>query len=730
MATDKHEWNIKSLFDPNEPTCREMARSLGVTPLTAQLLINRGCGSIKEAESYLNKEDFILHDPFIFEEMEEAVARILIAVENKEKIVVYGDYDVDGVTSVSVLLLYLRSIGADAEYYIPNRIGEGYGLSLKAADKFASDGVKLMITVDTGITAVEEAKYCKSLGIDIVITDHHECHDVIPEVCAVINPRIPGCAYPFKELAGVGVVFKLICAIETRKSGDTLINSVRRVCADYIDLVAIGTVADVMPLSDENRLIVAEGLRVMNEPKRPGIRALIIAVDSEAKKFVPNRKMTTSYISFSLAPRINAAGRISAAGIAVELFLCEDRDRAKEIAVNLCDINKNRQLEENRIAESAGDIIKTHPEYNDYPVMVLSDETWHHGVIGIVSSRITEKYSRPSILVSFEGTYNGDGPSPEDIGKGSGRSVKGINLVDALKNCSDILEKFGGHELAAGLSVKRKNLQALQSRLNEYAREQSFGSGEYVTVYDCDAEISTDEITTEQVEEMYLLEPFGVSNPVPLFLVRNVNVFEVISIGAGKHTKFIVGDGDDRFAALCFRHAQTEYEIYPGDKVDILFNMDINDFQGNKSVQLLVKDIRLSESVINGEKPEYDRYCGIISDLENIGMSDKVTSADVPDRNDLAYLYSYLRGELRNGIKQISVRELMYNLDYSGKNTISSVKARFCLDIFNEMGLFKLKLINKDTELYGIKYVEVTGKIDIESSGILTRLRASVGQEK
>ena len=434
----------------------EIAASLGINPVVAKLLYNRGYTSVESAKAFVYMESEMLLDPFKMKDVEKGISGIKAAIEEGKKITVYGDYDVDGVTSVCTLYLYLKSIGANVDYYIPNRAGEGYGVSPAAIDAIKENGSTLIVTVDTGTTAVEEVEYAKSIGVDFIITDHHECRSDLPDALAVINPHRPDCEYPFKELAGVGVVFKLICAYEERVKGYSRIQAAKRIFSLYADLVAIGTIADVMPIKEENRIIVRYGLSMIENTDRIGLAALIEAASAknDAQRSAQRKKkvkITSGYIGYTLAPRINAAGRIKTASLAVELFLSDNKARAKEIAEELCRTNKERQAEENKIMQEADEKIEKY-DIEKNPVIVLDADTWHHGVIGIVASRITEKYTRPAILVSFEGNES-ETPSPDDVGKGSGRSIKGMNLVDALCHCSDHLVKFGGHELAAGLSV-------------------------------------------------------------------------------------------------------------------------------------------------------------------------------------------------------------------------------------------------------------------------------------
>lgn len=726
MRKYKYKWNIAegSITDPE--LRRDISEELDISEVTSQLLMNRNCRTPHQAKAFLTKSEVMLHDPFELLGMDEAAVRILDAVENEEKIIVYGDYDVDGVTSVCTLLTYLRSIGADVGYYIPNRAGEGYGMSTDIVRSFAADGVSVIITVDTGITAFEEAVLCNELGVTLIVTDHHECHDTLPDAYAIVNPRQPECPYPFKELAGVGVVFKVICALETLRSGDDLYKSVKRICREYIDLVAIGTIADVMPLKDENRLIVAEGLRMIEITDRPGLIALMDAVSDESKKSSPQRKITSGYISYSIAPRINAAGRISSAGIAVELFLSSDPEKAAALARKLCEINRNRQQEENEIAASARDKLSAGAALDENGeescAIVLDDETWHHGIIGIVASRLTEKYGKPAILISFEGSDPSE-ISPDDIGKGSGRSVKGINLVDALRSCDDLLEKYGGHELAAGLSIKRKNLPEFKRRLSEFVNNAS-GGEEICPGFEYDMEITPSAVTMDQASELYLLEPFGVSNPQPLFVIRGLTVNDYCTVGAGKHTKFNVQCGKSTVAAMCFRHIPADFDVYPGDKVDILFNLDINEFQGHKSLQFIAKDLRLSEKQYEEELSWHEQYDSILPDLLNGRIpSVPVPEEIIPSRDDIGFIYNLLKSELRLEHEVFSIRALRHLIGESGGN-IPYAKLRFIIHILNGLGLIIAEETDTELEEFAFTYVNVKERKNLDDSILYRTLQS------
>ncbi len=468
------KWVLRDAFTASsEPAVAEISSALGIGRVTARLLYNRGYTTKESAAAFLRLESEMLCDPFLLDGMREGIDRVRLAIERGEKITIYGDYDVDGVTAVCTLYLYLRTQGAKVDYYIPNRAGEGYGVSCTAIDTLHEGGTTLIVTVDTGVTAIEEIAYAATLGIDVVVTDHHECLPELPPAVAVLNPHRPGSRYPFCELAGVGVVFKFISAYEEIVSGDPRGECVVRICQSYADLIAIGTIADVMPIRGENRLIVKEGLRLLDTAPRLGFSALCESVRSSRNegRRTPAKptKITSGFIGYTIAPRLNAAGRIRSASLAVELFLTEDPQRVEALAEELCEANRERQAEENKIMTEAYEKIEREHDFERDPVIVLAADGWHHGVIGIVASRITDRYGLPCILVSFDGE---DVHLDTDVGKGSGRSIKGLNLVDALVYASEHLVKFGGHELAAGLSVTRGSLSAFREKINEYARER------------------------------------------------------------------------------------------------------------------------------------------------------------------------------------------------------------------------------------------------------------------
>ncbi len=694
-----------------------LAEATGLSKIMARLLYTRGYTTPQKVVSFLRQEEARFHDPHLLQDVPRAVERIELALGRGERIAIYGDYDVDGVTSVSLLYLYLKEHGGDVTYYIPSRTKEGYGLSIAAIDLLKEQGVALMITVDTGITANEETAYAASLGIDVVITDHHECHTTLPTACAVVNPHRPDDSYPFKELAGVGVVFKVICAIEMskcRKQGIPEEDGIRRVCANYADLVSIGTIADVMPIIDENRLIVTLGLRQIEHTKRPGLRALIDAASGANARGGKARKINSSFIGFVIAPRMNAAGRVSNASIAVELLLCRERARAQELAQELCDLNLQRQVEENRIAEQAYQQIEETLDAENTRVIVIENDTWQQGIIGIVSSRITERYGLPSILISFEGTTNGC-PTMNDLGKGSGRSVKGLNLVEALSSCQDLLSRFGGHELAAGLTVQRGNIEAFRERINRYAAEQ-LGEEPLCVTMDADCEVTVSDLTMQLAHDITALEPFGVSNPVPLFVLRDATLVRVVPIGGGKHVKLtLVKDGVE-LTAVWFGMSPVRLPFELLESVDVMFQLNINEFQNTLSLQLLVQDMQTSEVFARAYRKEEQRYEEIYQ-----GASFNVEEQVIPVRDEIAVVYKLLRREYRNGHTVFPMRRLLSLLRTQGAGDIGYIKLKFIIRIMQE--LLVCGVTETDRDLYVFVFYDSTAKTNIEKSSILHRLK-------
>ena len=719
--TKGKKWVIK-----NTVTAESLAKSqkisdaLGINPIIATLLTARGYDTVDSAKKFIYMESEVLTDPYKMADMSLAVDRIASALENREKITIYGDYDVDGVTSVCTLYLYLQSLGADVHYYIPNRIGEGYGVSVSAIEQLAENGTKLIITVDTGITADEEVEFAKTLGVDFVVTDHHECRQVLPKACAVVNPHRPDCPSLFKELAGVGVVFKLLCACEERFNKKNSASAALSIVSKYGDLVAVGTIADVMPIKEENRLIVSYGLSMIEKSPRLGVAALIDAASGKnelqrnANKR-KNTKITSGYIGYTLAPRINAAGRIRSAGIAVELFLSQNYDEAYAIAVELCEANKERQNEENRIIEEAFRMIEKNG-YDKMPVIVLDADNWHHGVIGIVSSRITEKYSKPSILISFEGNDE-NLPKEETVGKGSGRSIKGLNLVDALCYCKDELVKFGGHELAAGLSVTRDKLDDFRKKINEYALT-ALNEEDMIPSVEADLEITAEEADISLADGLSILEPYGIGNPMPSFVVRDLTLSEISPVSEGKHTRFSFTDDRKSVVGMYFSCRPETLGLYVGDSVDVLFNIDVNEWKGRRNVQYIVRDIKQSEAKQNAIAMEEKRFSEIwngarFSSDENV----------LPSRDDFAAVYRMLVASVRCGTDTLGVRDIIFRLSQTKEgSSIGYVKLLIIIKVMQELNIMGITEAEGGAYRFSVYYK--SSKTELDKSNLLRRLRS------
>lgn len=639
--------------------------------IVARILNNRNIIKKEEIELFFNNSSSLLNDPFLLYNINEAVNRIKEAKNNNEKVAIYGDYDVDGVTSVSLLCLYLKDFGIDVSYYIPERIEEGYGINLSALDKIKASGVSLIITVDAGITAVEEIKYAYSIGLEVIITDHHECKEGIPSCVAVINPKHYLCNYPFKMLAGVGVAFKLICVLEGKGSCEKMLKK-------YCDIVAIGTVADVMPLVGENRYMVSQGLKKLNsENKLCGIKALLNIAGADETK-----KITAKTIGYLLAPRINAAGRIGCAMRAVELFITEDFEKADEIAILLCDENKQRQNTENDIIIEA--IAKIEEEFDFYEdrVIVLANEGWHHGIIGIVASRLADKYNYPTILISKDGAN----------GKGSGRSVKGFNLFLALEQCSDLLEKYGGHALAAGLSISFDKIDIFREKINIYAKENI--DFENLKPYiEADCEITSNDLNIDAAKDLLCLEPFGMGNPEPVFLLNSLIIKEILSISNGKHIKLTLEKEGIQIFGLYFGMKFLEFDFIEGDIIDVMCNYDINCYRGHESLQLFVKDVRL----------KVKRDTNYLNKKEN----------NIPSKADFKEIYHYIKNHNQNENYNFSVRSLALR-NFPSKSEEKAIDSLTnCLEIFNELELIDYKF---NEELVFAKILRDAGKVNLSSS--------------
>ena len=554
-------------YQTDENEVEKIKSDNNISELLAKVLVNRGFKEKEEIDKFLYPKIEDLNDPFLLNDMNIAVERILQAKERGEKVTVYGDYDVDGITSIAVLVKFFRELGIDIEYYLPSRLEEGYGLNNDALLKIKNNRTDLLITVDCGISAYNEVEYAKSLGMEVIVTDHHECPEKIPDTIAVIDPKRPDNTYPFNALAGVGVTFKLIEAISLKLGLD------RKKYLKYLDIVCLGTVADIVPLVNENRVIVKYGLMLVKETKNVGLRALI--------KMSGYNKIDSSLISFGLAPRINACGRMGKADLALELLLTNDVAEAENIASELNNINKERQEVEKHIMEDAIKIIEEGKLYED-DVIVVGKEGWHHGVIGIVASKITEMYYKPSILLCFE----------DGIGKGSGRSIEGFDLHKALNYCMDDLTRFGGHEMAIGLTINQDSFEKFRKDINEYAKNVI--EKDKIPTIKVDSEINADMISLEKLSELEILEPYGEANQMPIFVYKNIRVEGIRLLSNDRHLKLMLKDGSSIFDAIAFNMGDRQYSFKVGDKIDVLHYLDINRFNNLEKVQLNIKDIKRS----------------------------------------------------------------------------------------------------------------------------------------
>ena len=558
------KWEI---YDSNEQKVKEICDKYNLNKIIGKIIVNRNVTSDEDVRIFITptRDDF--HDPFLFKGMDIAVDRILQAINNKEKILIYGDYDVDGITSTTVLKKYLQERGGIVNTYIPNRLNEGYGLNKEAIKKIKEMGTDLIITVDCGISGIEEVKYAKELGIEVIVTDHHEVGEVLPDALAVIDAKRKDNTYPFNLLAGVGVVFKVIQAISIKlklKAEEYL---------KYLDLVCVGTISDIVPLEGENRTIAKLGLMLIRVTKNVGLRELI--------KSSGYKEIDSNTISFGVAPRINACGRMGHEEEALKLFLAETKEEAVEVTKKLNEYNTLRQNTEKAIYEDAVSKIEKENIENKNSI-VVGGYNWHHVVIGIVSSKVTEKYYKPSILLCFE----------DGIAKGSGRSIQGFDLYEGLTKCSEFLDKFGGHAMAVGLTLNKENFESFKDKFEKIAEEANIK--EIVPTIYIDEEVKLKDISMDLVKSLSVLEPFGEANKVPLFLIKNLKIDSIRALSEGRHLKLSLRDESVVINAIGFDIGNLAEEYKIGDKIDVVGTLEINSFNGFSSIQINIKDIRKS----------------------------------------------------------------------------------------------------------------------------------------
>ena len=551
-------------YDINTKEVEEIQNKYNVSKLVATVISNKKLQSSIDVFLNPTRKDF--YDPFLMPDMEIAVNRIIKAIENKEKVIIFGDYDVDGITSITVLKKFLKDRGLDVDSYIPNRLNEGYGLNKKAIESIVEQKYTLMITVDCGISGIEEVDYANSLGLETVITDHHEPAETLPNALAVVDAKRKDNKYPYNQLAGVGVVFKVIQAISIKY------NLEEKEFLKYLDLVCVGTISDIVPLVDENRVISKLGLKLVEVTRNIGLKALLNSIGSKT--------IDSSTISFGVAPRINACGRLGYEQEALDLFFTENIVQAQEIAKRLNKYNSQRQQKEVKIFNEAIDMIEAGEKNKN--CIILGHENWHHGVIGIVSSKVTEMYYKPSILICFE----------DDEGKGSGRSIQGFDLHEALTKCPDHIERFGGHSMAIGITVKKSEFDKFKNDVEEFSKNTNIQ--ELMPVIKIDKEISGDDINTDTIKELKVLEPYGEANKMPLFIYKNLKIDSIRALSEGKHIKLTLRDKNILIDAIGFNMGRLVNDFLLGDKVDVVGSLEINKFNGRESVQINLKDMRKS----------------------------------------------------------------------------------------------------------------------------------------
>ena len=685
-------WNLR----PSGPAgSRAELERAGLPPLCAAVLCARGVDTAPAASAFLAHGPDLLHDPFLLRDMEKAVERISRAIREQETVAVYGDYDVDGITATCLLTQFLRTLGGQVVSYIPDRTEEGYGLNNHAIDALARQGVTLIVTVDCGITAAQEVEYARALGVDVVITDHHQCKEVLPQAVAVVDPRRPDCSYPFPDLAGVGVALKLALAL-------TAPDQRSQVLLDYGDLAAIGTVADVMLLQGENRALVHLGLERLADCSRPGLQALLREAGCPRGQ-VP----TTVTIGYGLAPRINAAGRMEQAGTALELLLTQDPQRGQELAQELCQLNRLRQAIELEIFQHCDQLL-THTPALSAPVIVLAGEGWHQGVIGIVASRLAEKYACPAFMISLDG----------DKGKGSCRSFGGFNLFGALERCAPLLDSYGGHELAAGFSIRRNNIPAFRAALCQLVEEFA-GHQPMESSLDVDCEIPhCSLLSTQDVESLSLLEPFGSGNPKPVFLLRSVCVLSHTDVGGGRHLKLRLRRDGVVMDAIFFSANTAACGIENGQRLDIAFTLQINQFRGNRTVQLQLCDLRPAPTRSQLERSLFRRL------QAGETLSPWEASLMLPQRRDFAHLWRYLEQLCATGPAQAPMDQLLRQVTRSFSGHRSYGKALVCLHVMDERGLIQVAVQNQQAT---VRLCRPREKVDLEQAGMMRQLRHDLG---
>ena len=674
---------------PPCPAVKEQLTRAGLDPLLAGVLAARGITDVRQACSLLTPAEESMPAPELMRDMDKAVARIRLALAQGERIAVYGDYDVDGITATCLLKQHLLSLGGNIVSYIPDRLEEGYGLNYEAIDYLSTLNVALIITVDCGITAVDEVSYAKNKGIDVVITDHHACKEVLPPAAAVVDPHRSDCPYPFKGLAGVGVALKLALALTPEPERAEVFD---RLC----DLAAVGTVADVMPMTGENRAIVSAGLAYLNPPRRLGFSSLIRYAGLEEKT------ISAVSVGYTLAPRINASGRMGQARLALELLLTHDPARADELAEALCTLNRERQLIESEIFTGCVRNLEEHPQPN---AILLANDCWHQGVVGIVASRLAEKFACPAFMVCLD----------HGMGKGSCRSWGGVNLFALLQECAPLLESFGGHALAAGFTVREENIPALAAALQEKVSTLSQGQ-ELPSVLQIDAVVTPEELTEQGVLALDQLEPCGAGNPRPVFVLNGAQIHSMTQVGRGRHLKMRLESRGNFLDSIFFSADGAQLGLFPGGRVDVAFYPQINEFRGVRNVQLQVVDLRCAPTRAQMEQSIYDKY------RQGETLTPQEAELLLPARREFVDLWRWLERQSATGnpVEDTPSRIARSVCRNFGSKIEVPVRTMLCLDVMEERGLISL---NRYTDRLRITVHHPEHKVDLDASHILIKLR-------
>lgn len=675
------KWEVRPL---DKERAAAFAQTYGVPFFLAMLMNIRGLDDAAHLREFLGEGE-PLSDPFLLKDMDKAAARITHAVDNMEKIAVYGDYDADGVTSTAMLYSYLETRGADVIFYIPQREGEGYGMNIGAVEYLKEQGVSLIVTVDNGISSVQEVARANELGIDVVVTDHHRPQEILPDAVAVVDAYRPDDTSPYKHFSGVGIAFKLLMALEDG-AGD-----VEDLLEAYSDLAAIGTIGDIVPLTGENRTLIRAGLERLSQSDRPGVQALL------ENAGVAGKALTSTNVAFTLVPRINATGRMGAPERAVRLLISGYEEEAEVLSEEICADNEERRRVEAEIAEAAFAAIEAKGYMKDR-VVVVDGENWHHGVIGIVASRVTERCGKPCMIIS----------RGETEAKGSGRSIEGFSLFEAICACGDLLIKFGGHPMAAGITLKPENIEAFRKRINQYAAEHFPQMPTQTVTLDC--KLNPTALSVSMAQSLTQLEPFGNGNPQPVFGLFNMELSNVTPVGGGGHLRLTLEKNGAVITAMRFNTKPEELPYHIGDKIDLAVQLEAREFRGQPSLTVIVRDMKFA--AFNTEK-----NIASLASFEKWQRGEVLSAEDknrlYPDRACLAAIYRALRTV--NGKETDQVR---FVSQFGKDMTLGLFKT--ALLVFEERGLVHSEIAD---DTFTAALIETSGKTDITRSPVLLALQ-------